>query len=49
MDPKWKDPDIVLTNVSYETPLGEVTEDLRARFRGFFDVLGPVNPVPHLD
>ena len=49
MDPKWKDPDIVLTNVSYETPLGEVTEDLRARFRGFFDVLTPVNPVPDLN
>jgi hypothetical protein len=49
MDPKWKDPDIVLTNVSYETPLGEVTDDLRARFKGFFDVLTPVNPVPDLN
>ena len=42
-DPNWKDPDIVLTNVSYETPLGEVTDDLRARFKSSFDVLVPVN------
>ena len=43
MDPNWKDPDIVLTNVYYELPLSEVVRDLRARFKDSFDVLMPVN------
>ena len=43
MDPNWKDPDIVLTNVDYEIPLSEVVRDLRGRFKSSFDVLVPVN------
>ena len=43
MDPNWKDPDIVLTNVDYEIPLSEVARDLRYRFKDFFDVLLPAN------
>jgi hypothetical protein len=42
-DPNWKDPDIVLTNVYYDIPLSEVVRDLRMRFKGYFDVLVPVN------
>ena len=44
MDPKWKDPDIVLTNVFYDgLPLSEVAYRLRECFKGYFDVLVPVN------
>jgi len=44
MDPKWKDPDIVLTNVFYDgLPLSEVPRVLRERFKDSFDVLMPVN------
>jgi hypothetical protein len=42
-DPNWKDPDIVLTNVDYEIPLSRVVLDLLERFKGYFDVLVPVN------
>ena len=43
IDPNWKDPDIVLTNVYYEIPLSEVVRHLRERFKDSFDVLLPVN------
>jgi hypothetical protein len=44
MDPKWKDPDIVLTNVFYDgLPLNEVVRHLQDKFNGCFDVLVPVN------
>jgi hypothetical protein len=44
MDPNWKDPDIVLTNVFYDgLPLSEVPRVLRERFKDSFDVLMPVN------
>ena len=43
MDPNWKDPDIVLTNVDYEIPLSEVVRDLRERFKDSFDVLANGN------
>jgi hypothetical protein len=44
MDPNWKDPDIVLTNVFYNgLPLIEVARDLRERFKGSFDVLANGN------
>lgn len=40
IDPNWSDPDIVLTNVMYDDlPLSEVARDLRARFKGEFDIL----------
>jgi len=39
IDPNWKDPDIVLTNVDYELPLSEVVRHLRERFKDSFDVL----------
>ncbi len=48
MDPNWKDPDIVLTNVNYEIPLSRVVLDLRERFKDSFDVLvsgnGDIDP-----
>ena len=48
MDPNWKDPDIVLTNVNYEVPLSRVLLDLRERFKDSFDVLvsgnGDIDP-----
>ncbi|MGA2179698.1 MAG: hypothetical protein ABSH15_08975 [Verrucomicrobiota bacterium] len=44
-DLNWKDPDIVLTNVSYDgLPLSEVVRRLQDQFKGCFDVLTPVNP-----
>ena len=44
MDPNWKDPDIVLTNVFYTgLPLLEVARDLRERFKDSFDVLANGN------
>lgn len=44
MDPKWKDPDIVLTNVFYDgLPLSEVVRHLRERFKDSFDVLANGN------
>jgi hypothetical protein len=43
MDPNWKDPDIVLTNVYYELPLSEVVRHLRERFKDSFDVLANGN------
>jgi hypothetical protein len=44
MDPEWKDPDIVLTNVFYDgLPLNEVARDLRERFKNSFDVLANGN------
>jgi hypothetical protein len=44
-DPNWKDPDIVLTNVFYDgLPLSEVVRHLQDQFKGYFDVLTPVNP-----
>jgi hypothetical protein len=44
MDPNWKDPDIVLTNVFYDgLPLSEVARVLRERFKDSFDVLLPAN------
>ena len=44
-DLNWKDPDIVLTNVSYDgLPLSEVVRHLQDQFKGYFDVLTPVNP-----
>jgi hypothetical protein len=44
-DPNWKDPDIVLTNVSYDgLPLSEVVRRLQDQFKGCCDVLTPVNP-----
>jgi hypothetical protein len=44
MDPKWKDPDIVLTNVFYDgVPLSRVALDLRERFKDSFDVLANGN------
>jgi hypothetical protein len=40
IDPDWKDPDVVLTNVFYDgLPLAEVARDLRDRFKGYFDIL----------
>jgi hypothetical protein len=40
MDDNWSDPNIVLTNVSYDgLPLSEVARDLRERFKGQFDIL----------
>jgi hypothetical protein len=44
MDPNWKDPDIVLTNVFYDgLPLSEVARHLRERFKDSFDVLANGN------
>jgi len=43
IDPNWKDPDIVLTNVDYELPLSEVVRHLRERFKDSFDVLANGN------
>lgn len=44
MDPNWKDPDIVLTNVFYDgLPLSRVVLDLRERFKDSFDVLANGN------
>jgi hypothetical protein len=44
IDPSWKDPNIVLTNVNYNNlPLSEVARDLRERFKDYFDIL----PMPH--
>jgi hypothetical protein len=41
-DPNWKDPDIVLPEVSYDSlPLSEVYKDLRDKFKSAFDVLTP--------
>jgi hypothetical protein len=41
-DSDWKDPEIVLTNVSYNgLPLSEIARDLRDRFQGQFDLLLP--------
>ena len=44
-DPNWKDPDIVLTNVSFTggLPLTEVIHYIRDQFRGQFDILTPAN------
>ena len=40
IDPGWTDPNIVLTNISYDfLPLSEVARDLRERFKNHFDVL----------
>ncbi len=44
-DLNWKDPDIVLTNVFYNVPLSEVVRHLQEEFKGYFDVLTPVNSV----
>lgn len=42
IDPNWKDPDIVLTNVIFPgLPLREVVQDLRERFKEQFDVILP--------
>ena len=35
MDPKWKDPDIVLTNVDYEIPLSRVVRRFARALQGF--------------
>ncbi len=44
IDPKWNDPELVLTNVSYDAlPLNEVAKQLREQFKDFFDIL----PMPH--
>ena len=44
MDPNWKDPDIVLTNVFYDgLPLSEVAHLLREGFKDSFDVLANGN------
>jgi hypothetical protein len=44
MDPNWKDPDIVLTNVFYDgLPLSEVARRLPGRFKDSFDVLANGN------
>lgn len=41
-DTNWQDPDIILTNVSYDNlPLAEIGRDLRDRFKAQFDVLLP--------
>jgi hypothetical protein len=41
-DPAWTDPDKILPEVVYDgIPLGEVARDLRANFKGAFDVLVP--------
>jgi len=44
-DPNWKDPDIVLPNVSFSEglPISEVVRYLRRQFEGSFDILLPVN------
>lgn len=40
IDSNWRDPDIVLTNVSYDgLPLSEVTRNLRDQFKNYFDIL----------
>ena len=40
IDPSWSDPNIVLTNVNYDSlPLSEVARDLRERFKNYFDIL----------
>jgi len=43
-DPKWKDPDKVLGEVSFNgAPIGEVARDLRKQFNDAFDVVIPNN------
>jgi hypothetical protein len=40
IDANWNDPDIVLTNLIYDSlPLSEVARDLRERFKDYFDIL----------
>lgn len=39
IDPKWSDPDIVLSNVDYRLPLREVASQLHERFKDYFDIL----------
>lgn len=40
VDPNWKDPDLVLTNVEYnDLPLNEVARQLRDQFKNYFDIL----------
>jgi hypothetical protein len=44
IDPGWSDPNIMLTNVSWDgLPLSEVVRVLRERFGKYFDIL----PMPH--
>ena len=44
IDLGWPDPNIVLTNISYDNlPVSEVAKNLRERFKNNFDVL----PMPH--
>ncbi len=41
-DPKWKDPDKALAEVSYDgVPIGEVARDLRKKFNDAFDIVVP--------
>lgn len=40
IDSNWQDPDIVLTNVSYDNlPVSEVAKNLRERFKNYLDIL----------
>jgi hypothetical protein len=40
IDSNWRDPNIVLTNLSYDhLPVSEVAKDLRERFKNDFDIL----------
>lgn len=50
IDPGWKDPDIVLTNIAYDNvPLFSVAQDLRERFKEQFDIMLPDIPISSLD
>jgi len=56
IDPNWKDPDKVLSEVSYDAlPIAEIARHLRAEFKDAFDILipngwqDPNNPAVSLD